>query len=339
MCTAVNFKGKYHYFGRNLDFEQDFGESVVITPRNLHLPFRNGSVIKQHYAIIGMAIADKDYPLYFDATNEKGLSMAGLYFPGNAVYQPPRQDMENITPFEFIPWILATCQDLAEARTKLKSLNLVDIPYSEEYPLSPLHWIIAYKDETVVVEPMADGIRIFENTIGVLTNNPPFDFHLHNLANYMNLTREEPTNRLSLNIELPAYSRGMGAIGLPGDLSSASRFVRAAFVKLNAICKEDDAAAISQFFHILGSVVQQEGCVKVGEGFEKTLYTSCCNTDTGVYCYTTYENSAITGISLQNTDLNSDRLTIFPLRRALQIQMENSTNILYDNFGKEMEKF
>lgn len=323
MCTAITFCKSDHYFGRNLDFEHGFGESVVITPRNYPFTFRKSTPADNHYAIIGMALADKGYPLYFDGTNEKGLSMAGLYFPGNAVYLSEKPGMDNITPFEFIPWILGSCENISQVRNKLYNLNLVDIPYSEQFPLSPLHWIIADRDTSLVVEPMADGIKIFENPVGVLANNPPFDFHLHNLTGYLNLTRDEPTSRFAPDYELAPYSRGMGAIGLPGDLSSPSRFVRATFVKLNSVCEDTDFSPISQFFHILGSVAQQEGCAKVGNAFVKTIYTSCCNTDKGIYYYTTYENSQITGISMHNTDIDSAELFIYPLITEQQIRIEN----------------
>ena len=323
MCTAITFHTKDHYFGRNLDFEHGFGEVVTVTPRNFPFAFRCVEGLKTHYAIIGMAAVDNGYPLYYDGTNEKGLSMAGLYFPGNAVYLPERQDKDNITPFEFIPWILGSCADLLQAEEKLKNLNLVDIPYSSQFPLSPLHWIIADRKRSITVEPTAEGIKIYENPVGVLTNNPPFDFHMYNLAGYLNLTREEPVSRFAPDYALQPYSRGMGAMGLPGDLSSASRFVRAAFVKLNSVCKDTETASVSQFFHILGSVAQQEGCARVGNAFEKTIYTSCCNTNKGIYYYTTYENSQITGISMHNTDIDSTKLSVFPLITETQIRMEN----------------
>ena len=323
MCTAITFHTKDHYFGRNLDFEHGFGEVVTVTPRNFPFAFRCVEGLKTHYAIIGMAAVDNGYPLYYDGTNEKGLSMAGLYFPGNAVYLPERQDKDNITPFEFIPWILGSCADLLQAEEKLKNLNLVDIPYSSQFPLSPLHWIIADRKRSITVEPTAEGIKIYENPVGVLTNNPHFDFHMYNLAGYLNLTREEPVSRFAPDYALQPYSRGMGAMGLPGDLSSASRFVRAAFVKLNSVCKDTETASVSQFFHILGSVAQQEGCARVGNAFEKTIYTSCCNTNKGIYYYTTYENSQITGISMHNTDIDSTKLSVFPLITETQIRMEN----------------
>lgn len=323
MCTAITFQGNRHFFGRNLDFEHDFGECVVITPRNAPLPFRLSKNIQTHHAIIGMAVVDNNYPLYFDGTNEYGLSMAGLYFPGNAVYLPPKPTMENITPFEFLPWVLSQCANLNQAEKILKNLNLVDIPYSSDYPLSPLHWIIADRERAITVEPTASGLHIYENPFGVLTNNPPFDYHMHNLCNYMNLTREEPSNRFAPYYPLHQYSRGMGGIGLPGDLSSASRFVRAAFIKANSIYGKTDAECISQFFHILSSVEQPNGCARVGDKFERTLYSSCCNTDEGIYYYKTYENAQITGIRMDRAAIDRDALIKFPLRLSQNIKFEN----------------
>ena len=323
MCTAISFKTKDHYFGRNLDFEHNFGEVVAITPRHYPFCFRKAQTMASHFAVIGTAVVDNGYPLYFDGTNEKGLSMAGLYFPGNAVYLSEKPGKDNITPFEFIPWILGDCENISQARRKLMNLNLVDILYSKQYPLSPLHWIIADKNNSLVVEPMAAGIKVFENPVGVLTNNPTFDFHLHNLAGYLNLTREEPESRFAPNLKLSPYSRGMGAMGLPGDLSSPSRFVRATFVKTNSVCQENETDSVSQFFHILRSVEQQEGCVRVGDAFEKTIYSSCCNTNKGTYYYTTYKSSQITGISLHNANLDGNGVLVFPMRTEPQIQMEN----------------
>ena len=313
MCTAITFHAKDHYFGRNLDFEFGYQEAVTITPRNYHLVFRNLPTSSNHYALIGMATVDHNYPLYYDATNEKGLSMAGLYFPGNAVYQPIIEGKDNVAPFEFIPWVLCQCENIAHVKALLNKTNLADIPYSKAYPQSPLHWIISDRVSSIVVEPMQTGLKIFDNPFGVLTNNPPFDYHIYNLSNYLNLTSKEVINRFAPEYKIEAYSRGMGAIGLPGDLSSASRFIRAAFTKLNSICDSNEQSSVSQFFHILGSVFQQQGCVKIGNTYEKTIYSSCCNVDKGIYYYTTYENAQITAIKMKNTDLESDNLTTFPL--------------------------
>ena len=323
MCTAITLQTKDHYFGRNLDLEFSYQEAVTITPRNYCFSFRQASAPGTQLAMIGMATVAKDYPLYYDATNEKGLSMAGLNFPGNAVYRNARPEMDNIAPFELIPWVLRQCSDLQQAKTLLMRCNLINAPFNKDFPLTPLHWFLADESGSITIEPTADGLQIYENPIGVLTNNPPFDYHMEHLKNYLNLTSAEPHNRFAPSVDLTPYSRGMGAIGLPGDLSSSSRFVRAAFTKLNSRCHDSESASISQFFHILGSVVQQEGCVKVGNAYEKTVYTSCCNTTRGIYYYTTYENSQITAVYLHNAPLNSDRLFRYPLVTDQQIRIEN----------------
>lgn len=323
MCTAVSYRSADHYFGRNLDLEYSYQETVTVTPRNYPFPFRLGATIHDHYAMIGMAMVSENYPLYYDATNEYGLSMAGLNFPGNAVYQPEVSNCDNITPFELIPWILCQCKTVDEAVPLLNRLNLVEIDFSDKFPLSPLHWILADSKRSLTIEPLHSGIVIYNNPVGVLTNNPPFDYHMHNLKNYLHLSAKEPENHFAPQISLTPYSRGMGAFGLPGDLSSASRFIKAAFTKLNSVSEESESASISQFFHILNSVAQQKGCVHVEKEYEKTVYSSCCNTDKGIYYYTTYENSQITGVHLHHEDLNSKALISYPLIQYQQIKRMN----------------
>lgn len=323
MCTAITFSTNDHYFGRNLDYEHGYQEVVTITPRNFNLPFHCLRPMPHHYAMIGMATISNDFPLYYDATNEFGLSMAGLNFPHSAQYFPEDSNKTNITPFELIPWILGSCKTVEEAKGKLNHANLVDIPFSEEYPLSPLHWFLADKDSVITIEQDEEGLHLYDNPIGVLTNEPPFPYHMTNLQNYLHVTNEEAINRFAPDLPLKAYSRGMGGIGIPGDLSSSSRFIKAAFTKINSVSKDSESASISQVFHILGSVTQQQGCVKIGNFYEKTIYSSCCNTRKGIYYYTTYENSQITGIRLHGVDLDSDHLFKVPLVKEQQIHMEN----------------
>ncbi len=324
MCTAITYKTKDHYFGRNFDLEYSYCETVTVTPRNYPFQFRKAGTLKNHYAMIGIAFVSDGYPLYYDASNEKGLSMAGLNFPGNAVYHSYVQGKDNIATFEFIPWILGQCASINEAKRLLERISLDKINFSEQLPCHPLHWIIADRDSAVTVECVKDGLKIYDNKIGVLTNNPPFDFQMLNLNNYMSISKDEPKNHFSDKLDLCAYSRGMGGIGLPGDLSSASRFIKATFTKFNSISGNSENESISQFFHILGSVEQQKGCVHLGEGkYETTLYSSCCNTDKGIYYYKTYENSQINGVNLYHEDLDASIPVSYPLINEQQINMHN----------------
>lgn len=324
MCTAINYKTKDHYFGRTFDYENSYGEVVAVTPRNYKFKFRKVHNLENHYAMIGVAAVVEEYPLYYDAANEKGLSMAGLNFPGNADYKPETEGKDNVAPFEFIPWILGQCANVDEAAKLLSKINLVDINFSEELPLSPLHWIISDRDKSITVESVQDGLKIYDNPVGVLTNNPPFDMQMFNLNNYMSLSKNAPTNNFTENIDLKIYSRGMGALGLPGDLSSTSRFVRATFTKMNSLSGDSESESLSQFFHILGAVAQQRGCVLVEENkYEITIYTSCCNTDKGIYYYTTYENSQISCVDMHRENLKSDKVIIHPLIMHQQIHIQN----------------
>lgn len=320
MCTAVSYHGNHsHYFGRNLDLEFSYQEQVVITPRNYPFPFRSGFVLQQHYAMIGMATVSAGYPLYYEATNEVGLSMAGLNFPANAAYLPKSGEKDNMTPFELIPWILGQCATVTEAKEMLRKLNVWNLPFSREFPLSPLHWMISDKDSSIAAEPMADGLKIYDNPFGVMTNNPPFPYHVYHLADFMHLSPEQAHNRFCAK-ELKPYSNGMGALGLPGDFSSASRFVRAAFVKENSVAGSDD---ISQFFHILSSVAMPRGSIVMHDGrHEITLYSCFCDTQNGIYYYTTYDNSRITAVDMKKFPLDTEQVIAFPLRKKTDIFWE-----------------
>lgn len=314
MCTAITYQTKDFYFGRTLDYDFSFGEKVTITPRDYPFCFRFMGMMKKHYAMIGVAHVAEDYPLYYEAINEKGLGMAGLNFVGNAEYKKKVQDRDNVAVFEFIPWILGQCASVKEARDLLDRINLPDTPFCEEMPLAQLHWLVADRREAITVEAVKEGIRIYDNPVGVLTNNPPFQEQMFQLNNYMHLSPKEPQNCFSDKLSLHAYSRGMGALGLPGDLSSQSRFVRAAFTKMNSVSGDSEAESVSQFFHILGSVEQQRGCCEVEEGkYEITIYTSCYNGDKGIFYYTTYGNHQITAIDMHKENLDGTHLSVYPL--------------------------
>ena len=324
MCTAATYKTKDFYFGRTLDYEFSYGDEITVTPRNYPFAFRSGGKTDNHFAILGMAHVADGFPLYYDAMNERGLCIAGLNFVGNAFYRDPLPDKENVAQFEIIPWLLSQCGTVSEARERLENINITNIPFSDKLPCAQLHWIIADKNEAITVESVKDGIKIYDNPVGVLTNNPPFDEQMFNLNNYMHLSVSNPQNTFSDKLPLKCYSRGMGALGLPGDLSSQSRFVRVAFVKQNSLSADTEAESVSQFFHILGSVDQQRGCCKLDEDkYEITLYTSCCNADKGIYYYTTYDNHQISAVDMHRENLDGASLVRYKPVTAEQFYFQN----------------
>ena len=326
MCTAISYKTKNHYFGRNLDMECSFGESVVIMPRLFPFTFRYAEATETAYAIIGTAIVKEGVPLFYDATNEKGLSMAGLNFVGNAVFSAVKENEINIAPFELIPWVLRQCKSVREARELLEKTNIAHIDFSKELPVAELHWMISDAAESIVLECTKDGTMLHDNPIGVLTNNPPFPMQMFGLNNYMGLSNQPPVNTFLKSFQLTEYSRGMGAMGLPGDLSSSSRFVRAAFNKSNSVYQNSEYKRVSQFFHILGSVSQLRGAVQLRGGkYEYTVYSSCCNTRKGIYYYTTYDNRAITAVDMRKENLDGNELYCYKMVQEGEfVRMQNA---------------
>ena len=324
MCTAATYKTNDFYFGRTLDYESSYGEEIVIMPRNFSLEFLSEGICEKHYSVIGTAHIAGGYPLFYDAVNEKGLCMAGLNFVGNAHYFKNKNGKSNIAQYEFIPWILGKCTSTDEAKELISNINITDTPFNEHMPVGQLHWIIADKNSAITVESVSDGIKVYDNPLGVLTNNPPFDEQMFRLNDYMHLSSRQPKNTFSDKLELKAYSRGMGAIGLPGDLSSQSRFVRVAFVKANSVSGKGETESVSQFFHILGSVDQPRGCCEVADGkYEITIYTSCCNADKGIYYYTTYDNHRISAVDMRKESLDGNELISYPMITEEKINCQN----------------
>lgn len=336
MCTCITWENGSFYFGRNLDLDSSFGEKVVVTPRNFSLRFREGVGVSRHYAMIGMASANDSFPLYAEAVNEKGLGMAGLNFPGNAVYQEPAGQQETeagpgkngragtaessaaalvcVASFEIIPWILSRCASVDEAEPYLRKMIVTNRAFAENMPPAPLHWMLADRSRCLVIEAVEEGLMIYDNPFGVLTNNPPFAYHRMNMNNYLNLTAESPANRFAPGLPLKTYAQGMGGLGLPGDASSASRFVRAAFLKWNSRAPEDEKSSVAQFFHILDGVAMVRGTVITEAGtYDITTYSCCVNTETGVYYYKTYDDSTVRSADMRAQDLDGDRLVLLDL--------------------------
>lgn len=280
MCTAFSW-GEGRYFGRNLDLEYHYREEIVTLGRGYPLPYRHLPPQSTQYAMIGVATVEKGYPLFYDGMNEHGLCVAGLHFVGNAVYHTLEAGYTNLAPYELIPYLLANCKTVEEARVALGAIRLVATPFSEKLPLAELHFLISDRRGSIVVEPRKKGLRCYASPYELLTNNPPYAFHMLNCQQYEGLSARDAEY---------GFSRGLSAFGLPGDYSSASRFVRALFVKRNATLPKEEAHQVGQCFHILDAVSMVEGCIRLQKGMPKTVYSVCLDKKRLCYHLVTYEN-------------------------------------------------
>lgn len=322
MCTCITLKEREFYFGRNLDLNDTFGNTIVVTPGSFPLCFAREGKIEQHFSMIGMAEVRNGYPLYGEAANEKGVAMAGLYFPGHACYQREEESRRNyqVAPFELILWILGQCGSVEEAMELLEKTVITDRAFSSELPNVPLHWMLADQERCVTVEAVKEGVRIYENPFGVLTNNPPFPFYNYYVSQYLHLTKDSPESTFSETLKLRPFGEGMGAVGLPGDLSPASRFVRASFLKENAVGGTDEMSCVTRFFHILEQTGMVEGTVRTGDGgMDRTTYSCCMNATQGIYYCRTYENNRIQAVKLKKEDAGKRELLSYPVVREQDV--------------------
>ncbi len=342
MCTAICYKG---LAGRTLDLEYSFAEEVAITPRGWKRKYIHEGKIATKYALVGMAYMHQGTPLYYDTSSESGLYMAALNFPGYARYHTARADRLNLASAELMPYILGGAGTLAEAREMLSSVNVIPDSVGEGLPVTELHWLLTDGDSSLVIEPRENGLEIIENPHQVLTNAPNLAYHTTKIAEFTQLSPDQPT-QIGENPHL--YSRGMGAIGLPGDFSSSSRFVRATFLakniknfgtikpltsqnngensniftqisektaKNNEISPQNDNnIKISTFFHITDSLTVPYGAVLTDEGRAVyTVYTSCADLTGGVYYFTTYHHRTPRSVTLTPERKFAERILTFSL--------------------------
>ena len=344
MCTSIALF-ECNCFGRNLDLDRGFGEKVVIMPRRFPLHFHHASNLDRHHAMIGMAAVVDDHPLYAEAMNEHGLYMAGLNFPGNAHYEDAVPEGNTaLAPDELIPWILGTCQNIEEAKEKLQSISLARIPFTrhdgQTLPLAPLHWHIADQHGALVLETMECGNFLYEDPVGVLTNNPPFPFHQMNLNQYQHLSASPVQNKIAPALDLQRFGEigKKGVLALMCDSTNAerkgftmsertvgktfdnifaehknTRIIIATFAS-NARCEDQEHSRVAQFFRLLDTVAMPRGSVITEQGREDiTIYSCCMSKATQTYYCKTYESAGICAVSMRPEMMDDKQLHIYDL--------------------------
>lgn len=325
MCTSILYSGADHYFGRNLDYEIDYGEKAVITPRNYEFNFRNLPTQKSHYAIIGISVVQDDYPLYCDAINEKGLGIAGLNFVGPGYYFPVTEGKKNIASYEFINYILGNYTTVDEVKEAVKDINITNQSFSKDLPASLLHWSVADKSgKCIVIESTKKGLNVYDNPVNVLTNNPEFPEQLLKLSDYQDVTPGEPTNTLVPSVKLNNYSRSLGTHRLPGGMDSSGRFVKVAFVLAHSPKSTNELEGVTNYFHVMESISQPKGSDQVGpDSYEFTMYTDCMNLEKGILYYNVYDNNRISALDMHKADLDASDLITVDLDHKLDINYKN----------------
>ncbi|MDN3955563.1 choloylglycine hydrolase [Sporolactobacillus laevolacticus] len=329
MCTSLTLETAdgHHLFGRTMDFAIDLGQTVTIVPRNYSWrSAASGDLIKTKYGIVGMASVDQDLVVYADGMNEAGLTCATLYLPGFADYSDHATDgKEAVAPHDFVFWSLSRYGSIEEVKDALANVSLVEFPLAALQVTPPLHWILSDKTgKSIVVEPLDKGIKIYDNPVGVMTNSPDFPWHLTYLRQFIGLRPRQFESARWENLDLSAFSQGSGSVGLPGDFTPPSRFVRAAYWKNNITNIDTEQDGITGLFHILSTCDLPKGAVVTPEGLEDvTIYTSAMCAESGTFYYHGYDNRQITAVNLFREDLDAKTVKTYDFVRNQSIHFEN----------------
>lgn len=299
MCTGIRFTDDSGnlYFGRNLDWDSDFGQSVYVTQRGFsHPKFQDGKITSKH-AAVGAAICVDGFPLYFDVGNEVGLACGGLNFPGYAKYADGNNvpaGKTAVPSYEFPLWVVSQFQTVDEVKAALEDIAITDTPFSEQFQASLLHWLIGDGEKSIVVEYMEDGMHVYDNDLDVLANQPTFPYHHENVRSYLNVSPEYPGKVVWERDDIKPYGGGSLMRGLPGDFYSPSRFVRVAYFNAHYPVQQGEQANVTRLFKTLHGVMQIEGASKMESGhFEISTYTGGYSQATKSYYYSKYDDFKI----------------------------------------------
>lgn len=306
-----------------MDLDYSFNEKAIIIPRNYKINFKKTKSITSHFAIIGIGTIVDDYPLLAEASNEKGLAIAALNFKNNATYYLEKEDKINLAPYELMLYLLAKCENVTQVKLALNNINVIDIDFNDTVKNTPLHFMVSDLSHSIVIETLKDKMYVYDNPYNVLTNNPPFNYQIHNLNNYMSLGIKDPINNFDSNLKFNTYSLGLGALHLPGDYSSSSRFVKTLFIKNNMEMFNNEFDNVKAFFNCLESVKMIKGIVITDKGYEYTRYTSCINLNKSLLYYKTYDNPYINVIDMYLEDIDSSKLIRHELITSFKISKQN----------------
>ncbi|PES83697.1 choloylglycine hydrolase [Bacillus cereus] len=327
MCTSLTLQTKngQHLFARTMDFTLDLNQEVIIIPRHYQWNNITGEIINTKHATVGMGINHQGRVIMADGVNEAGMTCATLYFPGFATYSKSIDNNKtNLAPFDFVTWSLTQFNSVKELK-KSDSITFLDIPLPDLGLTPPLHWILADKwGDCIVLEPTNEGLKMYDNPLGVMTNSPEFSWHLQNLRQYIGLKSQPFAPTEWSNVPLSAFGQGSGSMGLPGGFTPPSRFVRAAYGKQNIQGIDSEEEGVSALFHILSNCEVPKGGVITEEGaLDNTIYTSVMCMESGTYYYHTYDCRQIIAIHLFYENLDTDEIKAYPFQRKQKIFYEN----------------
>lgn len=331
-CTGIKLQAKDGsvVYGRTLEFGKELDSVLLIVPRNYHYfgmtpEHQNGLSWTTHYAFVGTN--GSGLPDAIDGVNEKGLAVGLFYFPGYAGYQPVTAADAAVTlaPWQLGSWILGNFSSVAEVKQHINEVKVADAVLPAWGITPPLHYIVADKaGNSIVLEYVNGQLNVYDDPVGVLTNAPDFAWHLTNLRNYIHLSAENVNGIDVDNLKLTPTGQGSGMMGLPGDFTPPSRFIRAFVLSRYAMQNADAISTVGQVFHILNQFDIPKGAIQQSNNghitYNYTQWTSAADLAHSIYYIHTENNRRVRYIDLNKQDLNAKQITYIPLDQPEDMQ-------------------
>jgi choloylglycine hydrolase len=336
-CTGITIKPKDGsiIFARTLEFASDLKSNIIIVPRGTEYTGtapgdKPGLRWQSKYGVVGTNAFDM--PVTLDGLNEKGLHVGLFYFPGFSKYQDVKAaDFDKaIAPWELGVYLLGTCADVNEAVAAAKSVLVGNAVQKDMGFIPPAHYIVTDATGKSVVLEFVDGeLKTHNNPLGVLTNSPTFDWHITNLSNYVTMS-DQNIERMDLGgKEIKSLGQGSGMLGLPGDFTPPSRFVRAVAFSQTAEPVEHARDGVLQAFHILNQFDIPKGSARGIENGKEvadyTQWTAAADLQNMRFYFRTFDNSRIRAVDLNLVDLNAKEIKTILMQGEEQFEDLSAT--------------
>jgi choloylglycine hydrolase len=323
-CTGIRLQAQDGavIYGRTLEFGSNLDSNLIIIPREIAYQGttesgKPGLAWRTKYGVAGLN--GEGQMAIVDGLNEKGLASGIFYMPGYAKYQQVSADEEvrSLAPWELVTWILTSFATVDEVRRALPEIRVGSVKL--DGVVLPLHYIVHdAAGNSLVVEYLDGKLSLRDNPVGVITNAPDFDWHLKNLGNYVNLRADNAAPEAIDGFKISQFGQGSGLLGMPGDFTPPSRFVRAVILSHAVAPVETGEAAIRQAFHVLDSFDIPLGAVRaVGDdatAYELTQWTSASDTKNLVFYFHSHDNRRIRQVDLKKVDFNGGQILVIPSR-------------------------
>jgi choloylglycine hydrolase len=283
-CTGVLLKTKSNesIFARTLEFPVDLESEIIFIPKGhtftTIINDTKGMSWTNKYEILGINCFHLDSLI--EGLNEKGLFVSGFYFPKYTKYKELNEVDRNsaLSPWDFMSWALSQCSSVKELKERVHEITIVNSSSKKIPKDSPPTFHFMAFDKTgacVVIDPLNGELKFFDNPIGVMSNSPNFDWHLTNLKNYVNMSRFNPPTKNINGLEIAPMGAGAGMLGLPGDFTPPSRFIRMAVLSMLSTQADNAKDGVVLGWNLINNVNIPKGTISESMGNQKVSdYTS-----------------------------------------------------------------